>query len=224
MNRNKIVKLTLCMLLMVSIFSLFPVVLADKPPKEKEPWQGGPPAYIFKKPGYLPKWVDPVNGGNWIGGWLWLGVGGEMGIPQDDYSMFRIGWQVSDYEIEQGWDPGPPYKFKLFVDGEEINMQRYSRHFKDMEVTFPNGEFLIVDSHAWMFCVRFDPYFFELGAHEIRLQMLVKKPYFGSDSNEWRFYTNYLTGGGPLPDIPTFEDWYGLAGLEWDQVHTLHVY
>ena len=217
MNRNKLVKLTLCMLLMVSIFSLFPVVLADKPPKEKEPWQdGGPPAYLFKKPGYF-EW----SGGNWIGGWFWLGPGGYWEIPQDGYSYLRIGWIISDYEIEQGWDPGPPYKFRLFVDDEEIVMQRWARHYKDEEVEFPNGEVHTTDSHAWMFSARFDPNFFELGYHEIRIQFLVKKPYFGSDSNEWRFFENFLTGGTPGN---SFEDWFGPVGVVNDQFHWLYVY
>ncbi|MEJ2279791.1 MAG: hypothetical protein P8Y70_18910 [Candidatus Lokiarchaeota archaeon] len=155
-----------------------------------------------------------------------IGPGGEWGIPRDDYSFLRVGWITSKYEIDQGWDPGPPYEFRLFIDGQEIPMQRWSRNYKDQEVLYPDGEFRIVNSHVWVFFVSFDPYFFELGPHEIRLQMLVHKPYFGSESNNWRFYTNYLTGGGdPMnPDVPTFEDWYGPAGLVWDQYHTLYVF
>jgi hypothetical protein len=201
---------------MSTIFSFIPLVYAD-PPEEWDPWQkGGEPAYLFKKPGYF--WW---SGGNWIGGWVWLGPDGYWEMSQDAYSSFRIGWIISDYEIEMGWDPGPPYQFRLFVDGEEIVMQRWARHFKNWEVLFPNGEVHTTDSHVWMWSVRFDPNYFELGYHEIRLQMLVKKPYYGSDSKEWRFFENHLTGG---VDPEYFEDWYGPAGLVWDQTHTLYVY
>ena len=97
MNKNKLTKVTLCILLMSTIFSFLPVVYAD-PPEEWDPWQkGGRPAYMFKKPI-----------GNWIGLWPYIGPGGYWEIPQNDYSYVRIGWIVSDYEIEQGWDPGPP--------------------------------------------------------------------------------------------------------------------
>jgi hypothetical protein len=208
MNRNKLSELILCILLIFGIFSFIPVVLAD-PPEEwgskPWPWQRGGPAYLWKKPA-----------GNWIGAWPWLGPGGYWEIPQDEYSWFRIGWQVSDFEIEAGWDPGPPYKYRLFVDGEEIPMQRWCRTFKDQIVMFPDGVIRTVDSRAWMFIATFDPGFFELGEHEIRVQFLVKKPYIGSDSNKWRFYTNYQSG-------PGFEAWYGPVGLVNDQFHTLNV-
>jgi len=213
MNRNKLVKLTLCMLLMFSIFSFFPVAFAD-PPEEwgPKPWlwqKGGRPAYLFKKPA-----------GNWIGAWYWLGPGADWWIPQDDYSYFIIGWIVSDYEIEAEWDPGHPYQFLLFIDGENIPMKRWSRNFKNEEVEFPDGVTRIVDSHAWMFTARFDPDYFEIGDYEIRVQFLVKNPYFGSDSNKWRFYENHMTGGTPGN---SFEDWYGPVGLVHNQFHTLHV-
>ena len=56
----------------------------------------------------------------------------------------------------------------------------------------------------------------------MRLQFLVKNPYFGSDDNKWRPYVNYLSGGGP-PGAPfTWEDWYGTVGEVNDQVWTLH--
>ena len=214
-NRNKLLKLTLCMLLMASIFSFFPAALADSTPEEwgpkPWPWQhGGAPAYRFKKPQ-----------GNWIGLWPFLGPGADWGIPQDEPSWIRIGWIVSDFEIEAGWDPGPPYQFRLFIDGEEIPMKRWARHYKNEDVMFPDGVVRNVDSRAWMCMASFDPYYFEIGPHEIRLQMLVKKPYFGSDSKEWRFYENHLTGGTPGN---SFEDWYGPAGLVWDQSHTLWIF
>lgn len=210
MNRSKLTKLILCMLLMVTVFSVFPVVNASTPedwgPKPW-PWQkGGWPAYIYKK-----------DAGNWIGGWPFLGVGGEWWIPHDEASWFRMGWQVSDFEIEAGWDPGPPYKFRLFVDGEEIHMQAWARHFKAATVMFPDGVERTVTSRAWFCYASFDPDFFEVGDHEIRFQFLVKKPYIGSDSNEWRYYANYQDGEG-------FIYWYGDVGLEWNQIHILHVY
>ena len=75
-----------------------------------------------------------------------------------------------------------------------------------------------------MWVVRFDPGYFEAGeTYEIRQQFLVQKPYFGSDIKGWRFYVNYMTGGGP-PDAPySWEDWYGAAGVINDQIYYLHV-
>ena len=226
MNRNKLSTWILCILLTFSIFSFIPVAFADSTPEEwgpkPWPWQkGGQPAWFFKKPA-----------GNWIGGWPFLFPGanwplivGDPGIPHDDYSYFIIGWQVSDYEIEMEWDPGPPYKFLLFIDDEKIPMKRWARNFKDVEMgPFPDdGAYRIVDIDVSMFVASFDPYYFEPGVYEIRLQMLVKNPYFESDgagSNKWRFYENHLSGGW-YPEA--FEDWYGPAGLEWNQVHYLHV-
>jgi hypothetical protein len=86
-----------------------------------------------------------------------------------------------------------------------------------------------------MFTARFDPYYFELGPHEIRAQFLVQGPYQTSDSNKWRFYQNYMSGGGdpdgteppdgtPLDEWPTYEYWYGPVGFENNHFHTLWVF
>ena len=211
MNKYNLAKIMLGLFLVFSILSMIPVAKAA-PPEEwgpkPWPWQhGGWPAYLYKKPR-----------GNWIGAWPFLYPDmDEWWIPHDDYSWFRMGWQVSDFEIEVGWDPGPPYEFRLIIDGEEIHMQRWCRRYKDELVTFPDGVDRIVDSRAWFCSVVFDPYYFEVGDHEIRFQFLVKKPYYGSDSNEWRYYVNYHEG-------EMFEWWYGEFGLVWDRCHTLHVY
>ena len=209
MNRNKLSKWTLCILLMFSILSFIPVAFADSTPEEwgQKPWpwqHGGAPGYRFKKPS-----------GNWIGGWFWLGPGAEWEIPQDDYSFLRIGWIISDYEIEQGWDPGPPYQFLLFIDGEKVPMKRWARRFKNEDILFPDGEVRNTDSRVWMFTAMFDPYYFEIGDYEIRIQFLVKNPYQTSDSNKWRPYQNYMPGD--------WQSWYGPVGVVNDQYHILHV-
>ena len=200
------------MLLMFAFLSFIPVVNAEP---------GKWPAYLFKKPGYFG-----FSGGNWIGAWFWSppdgpGIEGDWEIPHDQYSFFRTGWMVADYEIEMGYDPGPPYQYNLFINGEKIGMKRWVWTEKGERI-FPDGEFRPYKARAWMWVVRFDPYFFEQGKdYEIRLQFLVKNPYYGSPSNKWRTYINHLE------DITLdtfFEYWYGEAGLINDQHHTLHVY
>ena len=90
------------------------------------------------------------------------------------------------------------------------------------EGEFPNGEVHSYKARAWMWVARFDPYYFTQGEdYEIRLEFLVKNPYFGSDSNKWRPFVNHLED---LTPDTYFEFWYGPAGIVNDQWHTLHVY
>lgn len=206
MNRKKLAKLTVCVLVMFTVLSFIPVV------NVKAGW----PAYLFKKPGYWP-WTE----GNQILWWWAIGIGATQDIPDDQYSFYRIGWIVSDYEIEVGLDPGPPYQNKLFIDGKEIHMQRFTWTIQKDYFMFPDGVLRTVHTRAWMWIVRFEPGYFEEGkTYEIREVFLVKKPYQTevsgglTDSNEWRPYVNYMPGDWVY--------WYGDVGVVNDQVTYLH--
>ncbi|MFX1480665.1 MAG: hypothetical protein ACFFCI_21455 [Promethearchaeota archaeon] len=194
------------------IFSFFQVAYAEP---------GKWPAYLFKKEGYLPN-----TGGQHIGAWYYpfIGPEGHWEVSAGEYCFFRTGWMVSDYEIETGLDPGPPYQYRLFIDDEEITMQRWTWTIPKDTLLFPDGVYRDVKIRAWMWVVRFEPGYFEAGkSYMIRVQFLVQKPYFGSDIVGWRFYVNHMTGGGIPPADFTWEDWYGTAGVVNDQFHWLDV-
>jgi hypothetical protein len=191
---------------MFTVFSFIPVA------NVKAGW----PAYLWKKPGYWPAT------GNQIYWWWLIGIGNTQTIPDDEYSFYRIGWIVSDYEIEAGLDPGPPYQNKLYINGEEIVMQRFVWTVQDEVVVFPDGVERTVHTRAWMWIVRFEPGYFEEGeTYEIREVFLVRKPYQVevsgglTDSNKWRPYVNYMPGD--------WQYWYGDVGVINDQITYLHV-
>ncbi|MFW9949809.1 MAG: hypothetical protein ACFFKA_06770 [Candidatus Thorarchaeota archaeon] len=216
MNRNNISKLILLTVLMFTIFSI-PFVSAEP---------GKWPAYLFKKGGYFP-FSDPPGYRIWSWWMPWIGPGGHDYLPAENangYCFYRIGWIVSDYEIEMGYDPGPPYQYNLFINDKEIVMQRWTWTVPKGEVLYPDGVVKTVNSRAWMWIVRFDPGYFEAGkTYKIREQFLVQKPYQESDDRDWRPYVNYMSGGGP-PNAPfTWEDWYGPIGVVNDQIYWLHV-
>ena len=205
-------KLILLTTLGILVFGFFPIACAEP---------GKWPAYLFKRPGYLPG-----TGGYHIGAWYYpfIGPGGHWEIPAGEYAFFRSGWIVSDYEIETGLDPGPPYQMKLFIDGEKITMQRWTWVLPKDTVLYPDGVWRDTKTRAWMWVVRFDPGYFEAGkSYKITYQFLVHGQYFGSDIKGWRFYVNYMTGGGVLPADFTWEDWYGTAGEINNNFHWLDV-
>ncbi|MFW9825795.1 MAG: hypothetical protein ACFFE4_22840 [Candidatus Thorarchaeota archaeon] len=208
MNKKNLSKLTLCILLMITVFSFIPVVNV----------KAGAPAYMWKKPG----WTTDTGNRIWNWWFPWIGTDGHVYIDHDDWSFFRVGWAVSDYEIEMGYDPGPPYQMKLFIDGEEIVMKRFAYAYKDLSL-FPNGELRTAHIRVWMWHVRFEPGYFEKDVtYVIREVFLVRKPYQTDDSNKWRTYVNHMSGGGP-PGAPyTWEDWYGPVDLGNDQITYLH--
>lgn len=216
MNKNKICKLSLLTVLMFTIFSV-PFVSAEP---------GKWPAYLFKKAGYFP-FSDPP--GFRIMPWWAMDIepGDHVEVPAElvaGYCFYRTGWIVSDYEIKMGYDPGPPYQSNLFINDEEIVMQRWTWTEPKGEVLYPDGVVKIVNSRAWMWIVRFDPGYFEAGkTYKIGEQFLVQKPYQESYDRGWRPYVNYMSGGGP-PDAPyTWEDWYGPVGLVNDFFYYLDV-
>ncbi|NVM17606.1 MAG: hypothetical protein HWN80_07805 [Candidatus Lokiarchaeota archaeon] len=103
------------------------------------------------------------------------------------YFVAHMDW----HEMWADFWPRPPYKIKLYIDDEEINMIRFCYHQKD-----PIIPFMEVGSHNWIFTTTFDADYFEEGEqYEVRVEYWVQKPYLWFDSNEWRIFTFFGPGG-----------------------------
>lgn len=107
--------------------------------------------------------------------------------------FFRIGWALSEEELANDWAPENPWQFKLFINDEEINLQRY-----DVEPDETSG---IVKMTVWYHI--FGPGYFEAeGEYLLRFEFWVRKPYQGDGLNYWRIFVDY---GGILTGVPGLE-------------------
>jgi len=121
-------------------------------------------------------------------------------FPYDEYSAtisaeqgsyFTANIGPTEDELESGLWPANPYEIKLFIDfiddeieKKEIVLRRF--HYYNNE-EYPLWGFLCTpESHNWFFTQAFDPGYFETGDYEVTVEYWVKKPYAGSESNEWR--------------------------------------
>ena len=104
--------------------------------------------------------------------------------------FYRIGWASSIEEIENDWAPKNPWKFKLFINDEEINLQRY-----DVKV----DKTVLIKQSMWYHV--FGPGYFTVeGNYHIRWEFWVKRPYQGDGLNYWRIFVDYdgvVFGEGP---------------------------
>ena len=152
--------------------------------------------WMTPTPWYFPGAVDPVT------------ISAEQGTFFTGYVSY------TEEELESGFWPANPYKIKLFIDDgikkEEINLIRF--HFYNKEDYPLFGGMIGPKTHNWFFTIGFDPGYFELGTYEVTVEYWVKKPYAGSDSNEWRPFENVE---GP--------DWYGPHGMQWIFTYILTV-
>ena len=100
------------------------------------------------------------------------------------HPIFKIGWASSYEEIENDWAPKNPWKFKLFINDEEINLQRY-----DVPISKEDKPFLLKQS---MFYYVFGPGYFEAeGEYILRFEFWVRRPYQGDGLNYWRIFVDY---------------------------------
>ena len=107
--------------------------------------------------------------------------------------FFRIGWALSEEELENDWAPKNPWKFRLFINEEEINLQRYG--------VKPDKTLGIVKMTVWYHI--FGPGFFEAeGDYLLRFEFWVRKPYQGDGLNHWRIFVDY---GGLITGVPGLE-------------------
>lgn len=155
----------------------------------------------------VPPFLDPTPG-QYIGYYPWDG----RDISASDYSYFKVGFGYTPEETQTGWWPKNPYKVRLYFDGVEIPLRRYVWYDKE-------GEAMGAPVHWWYFYQIFKPGYFTLEEDIlVRIEVYVKKPYLGSDSNKWRWFVN-LEG----PAIPWEDPFYGPIGLPWTLEHYIHI-
>jgi len=147
---------TICIL----AFSLIPVANAGAPPHIEElPWYN-----------------------NFLMAWWYDDPGWEFSTSDDLY--FEIGWGSTYEEIENDWTPKNPWKFKLFINDEEINLQRY-----DVPISKEDKSILVKQS---MWYHIFGPGYFEAGEeYLLRFEFWVRRPYQGDGLNHWRIFVDY---------------------------------
>ena len=154
---NKTKKMTiLCATIGILAFSLIPLVSA------------GLPGHFKDRPGCNNLLIN------------WWNFEHEFSASEDLY--FRIGWGSTTEEIENDWAPKNPWKFKLFINDEEINLQRY-------EVK-ADKEAGVIKVSYWYHV--FGPGYFEAeGEYLLRFEFWVRRPYQGDGLNHWRIFVDY---------------------------------
>jgi len=172
MNKKNILKMSILGTIVgILAFSLIPVALA------------GPPGHFEDRP-----WWNNLVMPFWFGYWDW--TTGEYQYEYWEYSAsedlyFRIGWGAWWEEIENEWFPKWPYEYKLFINDEEIPLQRYSVQ------VFPKEDREIVAKVSMWYHVFGPGYFTAGGEYLLRWEMWVKRPYQGDGLNYWRPAVDY---------------------------------
>jgi len=150
--------------------------------------RAGVPPFAWEYMGY-----DPISS-----------FGPDVEIQQDKPCLWSVASACTEEEIELGWFPEPPFNHKLYIDGEKINLRRFT--FIDEW-----GIFGDLGLKWWVFYQVFEAGYFEVGVYEIVHKVLVQKPYNGSDIHGWRVFVNFA---GPV-------DLYG--PLEWPWIVTYNL-
>jgi len=158
MNKTKFIKKSILIATIgILAFSLIPVANAGTPRHVQErPWENN-----LLMPFYY-------------------GESFEFSTSEDLY--FRIGWGSTEEEIENDWAPKNPWKFKLFINDEEINLQRYG-----VKADKAAG---VVKLSYWYHV--FGPGYFEPeGEYLLRFEFWVRRPYQDDGLNHWRIFVDY---------------------------------
>ncbi|MBA7699355.1 hypothetical protein ES703_108050 [subsurface metagenome] len=124
----------------------------------------GVPGHFRDRPGYN-NLARPFFGGPNI-----------FSTSEDLY--FRIGWATSEEEIENDIAPKNPWQFKLFINNEEIDLDRY-------------GLKGFWGKTSYWYHVFGPGYFTAEGAYLLRFEFWVQKPYQGDGKNYWRIFVDY---------------------------------
>jgi hypothetical protein len=173
-KKNFLKKTTLFTIFGILALCLIPTVMA------------GPPGHFRDRPGdnnLLLAW--------WFGDPYY-----EFSASEDLY--FRIGWGAWYEEIENDWAPKWPYKYKLFINDEEITLQRY-----DVPVPKENKE-IVAKVSMWYHV--FGPGYFTAGEeYTFRFEFWVRRPYQGDGLNYWRIYVDYWGIFSPPGTVHSFE-------------------
>ena len=166
MNKTKFIKKSILLATIgILALSLIPAASAGVPGHMKErPWYNN----------FLVPW--------WFGDYSW-----EFSASEDLY--FRIGWYTSEWEIENDICPKHPWIYKLFINDEEINLQRFGFIADKVKVSY------------WYHV--FGPGYFEAeGEYLLRWEFWVRRPYQDDGKNYWRIYVDY---SGDLTGVPGLE-------------------
>jgi hypothetical protein len=160
MERKKtITRFAMVTTLVVLIFCLFPTVRAGTPPFLQELPNGNNLAFPFF-----------INDYSW-----------EFDSTEELY--FRIGVARTIEEEENDWWPKPPWRFHLYINGEEIKLQRYA-------IPLDNNIFHPAVAH--MCYALFEPDYFTPGEeYLLKFEFWVKNPYQGDGLNHWRPFVDY---------------------------------
>lgn len=143
-------------------------------------------------------------------------------ISASKESWFYCGVGYIPEEIEENWFPKNPYKIRLYIDGEEIDLDRYAYHDKNREFRIPykdnegiwqyDAPLTTTDFRVWNWYYIFEPGYFTPSEtpYKIRVEIWVYGCYGGSEKKGWRIFENKI---GP-PGTPKLW-WYGPEGFEW---------
>jgi hypothetical protein len=116
--------------------------------------------------------------------------------------FFAFGWASTEEEIENDLVPKQPWKIKLFINNEEIVLQRYDIFVKDEGY---------IKNSVWYYIFGPD-YFRPGGEYLLRWEFWVRRPYQGDNKNYWRIYVDY--GGyifGPPGTDASFEAYLNIV-------------
>ncbi len=162
MNKAKFLKKSILFAIIgIMAVSLIPAVSA------------GVPGHMKERPWY----------NNLLMAWWFNDPGFEFSASEDLY--FRIGWFSTEEEIENDLAPKHPWKFKLFINDEEIDLDRYG--------VWANRS-LGITKVSYFYHV-FGPGYFEVeGEYLLRFEFWVRRPYQGDGKNYWRIFVDYSTG------------------------------
>ena len=114
----------------------------------------------------------------------------EIAFDSNEELFFKLGAARSIEEKENDWWPKPPWRYRLYINGEEVNLRRYVVK-QDKESVLPPV--------AFYWYALFESNYFEPGeVYLLRFEFWVKNPYQEDGLNYWRIFEDYwgIYGGG----------------------------
>ncbi len=187
-KKGLITKLIITATFGILILGILPVVQAGTPPFIQD---------LDSKDNLLKPFMD--------GEWIEDPPGRKYKEWEFDSSRnlhFRYGLGASYYELENDLFPKPPWRYRLYINGEEIDLQRYNL----------KGDKDIMHPSVWFFWYHiFGPdYFTAGGEYLLKFELWVKAPYQGDGLNYWRIFIDYMGHLSP-------------EGIEWSFEYYLNI-
>lgn len=187
MNKKKVVKKSI----LVATFGILALCLMPST-------MAGPPAFMQER-----NWWENLAMPFFAGDWDWDNPPHEYQYAFWPFNSswdihFFIGWAAWWEEFENDWAPKWPYQFKLWINDEQIPLQRYTN-----PVPEENKEIVAKVSFWYHF---FGPGYFEVGGEYIlRWEFWVRRPYQGDGKNYWRVFVDYAGFLSPPGSVFSFE-------------------